>query len=98
MSITSAIVLFAVLWFLVMLCVLPIRLKTQDDVGEIVPGTHAGAPHNPQIGKKAKITTAIASVLWVVIAGILFSGKITVRDIDWFNRMGPAPVIGETNG
>ena len=44
MSIVSAIVLYAVFWFLIFLIVIPIRLQTQGDVGEIVPGTHAGAP------------------------------------------------------
>ena len=46
MSIVSAIVLYAVLWFLTLFVVLPIRLETQGDRGEIVPGTHAGAPSN----------------------------------------------------
>ena len=45
MSITSALVLFVVIWFLTFLVVIPIRLKTQGDVGEIVPGTMAGSPH-----------------------------------------------------
>ena len=85
---TSAIVLFAVLWFLTFLIVLPIRLKTQGDVGHIVPGTHAGAPHEPQLKKRALITTAIAAVLWCIIAGIILSGAVTVRDIDIFGRMG----------
>ncbi len=88
MSIVSAIVLFAVIWFLTFLCVLPIRLKTQGDVGEIVPGTQAGAPHEPQLWKRAKITTLIAIVLWIIIAGIILSGVIEVRDFDWFNRLG----------
>ena len=44
MSIVSAIVLFAVIWFMVLFIVLPIRLETQGDVGEHVPGTHAGSP------------------------------------------------------
>ncbi|MYM56672.1 DUF1467 family protein [Thalassovita mangrovi] len=84
---TSAIVLFAVIWFMTFFIVLPIRLKTQGDVGEIVPGTQAGAPHEHNLKKKALITTAIAIVLWCVIAGIILSGLITVRDIDWFHRM-----------
>ncbi len=87
---TSALVLFAVLWFLTFLVVLPIRLKTQGDVGQIVPGTHAGAPHEPQLKKRALITTAIAFVLWCIIAGIIVSGTITVRDLDFYGRMGPA--------
>jgi len=97
MGITSALVLFAVIWFMVLFIVLPIRLKTQGDLGEIVPGTQAGAPEKPQMKKRFKIVTAIALVLWVIIAGTILSGVISVRDLDWFNRMGPAPA-GETDG
>ncbi|MFU8883329.1 MAG: DUF1467 family protein [Rhodobacterales bacterium] len=89
MGITSALVLYAVLWFLTFLIVIPIRLKTQGDVGQIVPGTHAGAPHEPNLRKKALITTGVAAVLWAIIAFVLISGMLTVRDIDWFNRMAP---------
>ncbi|MEM8591270.1 MAG: DUF1467 family protein [Pseudomonadota bacterium] len=87
MGITSAIVLYAVIWFLTLLCVIPVRLETQGDKGEIVPGTHAGSPVNPQMKKRFLWTTAIAFVIWAVIAGVILSGLVTVRDIDWFNRM-----------
>ncbi len=90
MGITSALVLYAVIWFMTWLIVIPIRIKTQGDVGEIVPGTHAGSPEVHNLKKKAWITTGIAFVLWLIIAGIILSGWITVRDFDWFNRMGPA--------
>lgn len=92
MTITSAIVLFAVIWFMSFLIAIPIRLKTQGDVGKVVPGTHAGAPEDHQLRKKAVITTIVSAVLWVIISGIILSGWISVRDIDWFQRMGPAPL------
>lgn len=88
MGITSALVLFAVIWFMTFLIVLPFRVETQGDLGEIVPGTHAGAPENHHLKKKAWITTGLAFVLWVIISGIILSGWISVRDFDWFNRMG----------
>lgn len=97
MSIISAIVLFAVIWFMVFFIAIPLRLKTQGDVGEIVPGTHAGAPADHQLKKKAWITTFAAFLLWIVIAGVIVSGQLTVRDLDMFNRMGAAPV-DETDG
>jgi len=75
---------------LTFLVVIPIRLKTQGDVGTVVPGTHAGAPEDHNLKKKAWITTAIAAVLWAVITSIILSGAITIRDLDVFNRMGPA--------
>ena len=97
MPITSAIVLFAIVWFMVFFIALPIRLKTQGDVGQIVPGTHAGAPAEHQLKKKAWITTLVSLVLWVFLVGVIVSGRLTVRDLDMFNRMGPSPT-DETDG
>ena len=98
MSITSAIVLYAVIWFMVFLIVIPIRLQTQGDLGEVVPGTHAGSPEVHNLKKKAWITVWVSLVLWIIIAGIILSGWISIRDIDFFNRMGPAPEFGGTSG
>jgi predicted secreted protein len=98
MAITSALVLFAVIWFMVLFIVLPIRLKSQADTGEVVPGTHASAPDNPQLKKRALIVTAITVVLWVIVVGIIVSGAVTVRDIDMFNKLNPSVFDDGTNG
>lgn len=89
MTITAAIVLFAITWFMTFFIVLPLRLKTQGDVGEVVPGTPQGAPHEANIARKAKITTAIATVIFAIIASIIVSGKVSVRDFDWRGIMHP---------
>jgi hypothetical protein len=49
--------------------------------------------------KKAMITTVVAMVLWGLIGGTILSGKISVRDIDLFNRMGaePTPLVTPSN-
>jgi len=87
MGITSAIVLFAVVWFMTFFIVLPLRNTTQGDTGDVVPGTHRSAPANADVGRKARITTLIALPIWAVLAFVILSGWITVRDLDWFNRM-----------
>ncbi|SCZ53042.1 DUF1467 family protein [Epibacterium ulvae] len=87
MGVTSGLVLYAVLWFLTFLTVLPIRVKTQGDLGDVVPGTHAGAPEHHYLKQKAWITTGLAAVLWAVIATIIFSGAITLNDFDWFDSI-----------
>lgn len=89
MNIVSGIVLFAVVWFMVFFVVLPLRLKTQGEDGAVVPGTHSSAPANPQMWRRARITTIWAVLVWGVIAGVIISGAITVRDIDVMDRMGP---------
>ncbi len=87
---TSAIVLFAVVWFMVFFVVLPLRNETQGEAGKIVPGTHASAPANLNLKRKVWITTLWAVGIWAVIAGVILSEVISVRDLDWFDRMAPS--------
>lgn len=95
MGITSAIVLFAVIWFMVLFIVLPLNLTTQGEEGKVVPGTPRSAPANLRMGRKIRIVTIWAVVAWVVIAGTILSGVISVRDFDWFNRMSTPDVSAE---
>ncbi len=85
----SGLVLFAVIWFLVLFVVLPLRLETQGDRGEIVPGTQAGAPANVNMKRKFIVTTIAAVVIWAIVAAVIWSEIVTVRDLDFFNRMRP---------
>lgn len=87
MPVFSAFVLYAVLWFLTLFVVLPIRLTTQGEAGEVVPGTPSSAPENAQMGRRLKITTLVSAVLWVVIATIIVSGVVSVEDVDIFRRL-----------
>lgn len=100
MGITSAIVLFAVIWFMVLFVVLPLGLQTQSEAGEVVPGTPGSAPANLDLKRKIKQTSFWAVIIWVIVTGVVLSGLITVRDLDWFNRMSTPEVSlsDETNG
>lgn len=89
MGITSAIVLYAVIWWLTLLCVVPIKLRTQADVGKVTPGTQSGAPEVHNLKPKLWITTGISTLLFAIAAGLILSGWISVRDLDLFHRMGP---------
>ena len=86
MGITSALVLYAVIWWLCFLIALPIKVQTQGDLGEIEPGTHAGAPEHHHTRRKAWIVTWVALVLWIIIAGIILSGLISLDDMNFFDR------------
>jgi predicted secreted protein len=93
MTITGALVLFSVIWFMVFFCVLPLRLVTQGDAGEVVPGTPKAAPAGFVVGRKARITTWVTLALWAIVAGVIWSGWIGVRDLDWFGRMSPPSAL-----
>ena len=91
MSITSAIVLFAVIWFMVFLIVIPIRLQ---DPGRRGPrGTTAPMPDRPRCttSQKGVDQHGVSIGLWIVIAGIILSGWITVRDLDFLAGWAPRP-------
>jgi len=85
MTITAAIVLFSVTWFLVFFCVLPFRFESQAEAGSITPGTPASAPADAAIAKKAKITTAIAVVIFAGLYWVIASGVITRDNMDVFH-------------
>ncbi len=87
MSITAVIVVYAVTWFMVFFIVLPLRLTTQGDAGKVEPGTPAGAPAGFVVRRKAFITTIVATLVWALICGVILSGTVTIRDIDFMHRM-----------
>lgn len=82
----SAFVIFAFVWFLTLLCVLPLQTRTQGEAGQIVEGTPSSAPHNLNFPRKLLITTIVAAIVWAIICGIILSGWITIRDVDLFHR------------
>ena len=87
MTITAALILFSVTWFMVLFCVLPVRFESQGDRGKITPGTPASAPEDAMIGRKAKITTVISTVIFALLYGIITSGWVTVADMDIFGML-----------
>ncbi len=87
MTITGALILFSVTWFVVFLCILPMRQISQVESGQIVPGSASSAPVDPQIGRKAWISTLITLIVWMIMCGIILSGWISIRDTDVFHLL-----------
>jgi predicted secreted protein len=87
MSTISAIVLYAVIWFMTMFVALPIGLRTQGDEGVIEPGTHAGAPANYNPKRKAIYVTLAAFVIWGIIVAVIKAEVLSWHDFDWTTRL-----------
>ena len=87
MTITAALVLFSVIWFLLLFIALPLRLSTQGEYGKIVSGTPSSAPTNPQIKKIMIWVTVISIVLWIPICLLISSGLLTISDLDFYGRL-----------
>jgi predicted secreted protein len=64
MNIVTGFVVFSITWFVVLFTVLPWGVRTQDEEGEVIPGTAESAPINPAIWKKFLATTIITSIFF----------------------------------
>lgn len=67
MSISGAIAVYFVCWWVVLFAILPFGVRSQSETDETVPGTDPGAPMAPQLGKKA---------LWTTLASIPVFGLV----------------------
>ena len=65
MTITSAIVLLSVYWFIILFIILPINVTTQNDDRNIIEGTAPSSPVNPNLKRKFSITTIVSIILWI---------------------------------
>lgn len=81
MTITSGIVLFAVIWAVVFFMVLPFGQVSQHEAGDVVPGTPASAPSNAQIKRKVLITTGVSVVAFAVVLTVVLMKLFTIDDI-----------------
>lgn len=70
MSLTGAIIVFVLAWWISFFAVLPIGVKGQWEDGSTIPGTEEAAPNNPMLIKKviwasggAVVVTALAALL-----------------------------------
>lgn len=88
MSITGAIVLYATLWFLCLFLMLPIGHRSQADAGSIVPGTHAGAPSEARLARKAVWATLLSAAVFAVVAWVILADIVTRADMTSFNPLG----------
>ena len=81
MTITSAIVLFAVIWAVVFFMVLPWGQVSQYEAGDVVPGTPASAPSDAMIRKKLWITTCISIVAFAIVFCVIYFRWVTIDDL-----------------
>jgi predicted secreted protein len=62
-----AFAIYFIIWWACLFAVLPFGVQSQSDSGEMVQGTSAGAPVNPQLGRVAALTTIVASIAFAVV-------------------------------
>jgi predicted secreted protein len=84
MQIGSAIAVYFIIWWVTLFCVLPFGVRSQQEAGEVTPGSDPGAPAAARIGRVALINTVVAFVVfaafWAFYVMNVFDLQV-VRDL-----------------
>jgi predicted secreted protein len=72
MATSTVIAIYFIIWWVVLFAVLPWGVHSQQESGEVAPGTDPGAPVAHRIGMKLVWTTVVASVVF----GILYAAYV----------------------
>ncbi len=82
MKLTSAIAIYFLIWSLTLFAVLPTGVRTAREAGrKPVPGQADSAPLSPDLWRKARWTTIIATVLFAIYYANYVGGWIGMDNI-----------------
>ncbi len=80
MSLVSGLMMYAVMWWAVLLMVLPFGVRTvREEGGELPSGQAASAPAKPRIGLKMLATTLITGAIMGLILALVEAEVIDFR-------------------
>ena len=74
MSVTSAVAIYFVIWWIVLFAVLPWGIRTQQEDGEIVPGSVPSAPTRMRFLKIIVANSIVAAIVFAAFYAVLHSG------------------------
>jgi predicted secreted protein len=78
MPITTGLAIFFLIWWVVLFAVLPWGVRSQDEHGEVIPGTDPGAPAIPQLRRKLFWTTLVSLAVFAVCYLIYVKQLVTI--------------------
>ncbi|HJZ33266.1 MAG TPA: DUF1467 family protein [Hyphomicrobiaceae bacterium] len=91
MSLTFAIAIYVLMWWVVLFAILPLGVRTQGEEGAIVPGTPESAPARPRFLRIGLLTTLVTSVLF---AGFWAAIRFNLVDFGYWLELG-WPELGQ---
>ncbi len=85
MSLTTALAIYFIIWWTVLFAVLPWGVRSQQESGEVAPGTDPGAPAIPRLKQKVIWTTVVATIVFTFCFVIATYRLVTIDDlVAWF--------------
>lgn len=85
MTLTSALAIYFILWWLALLVVMPFGTTTQEEAGEVVPGTVSSAPHRPLVARRLIAATLLSAALFAAYYVVWTNDLVMLDDIPFLN-------------
>ena len=70
-TVGGSIALYFVVWWTLLFAILPIRIRSQADLGTITEGTEPGAPADPALRQRAIWTSIVSTIVFAVLAALM---------------------------
>ncbi len=88
MKLGTIVAIYFLIWWITLFAVLPWGVRSQEEGGDVIPGTDPGAPMRHRIWSKLGWTTLVATVVFGILFVIYDYGLIPY---DYLGRIaGPA--------
>ena len=84
MGIGTGIAIYFIIWWMVLFISLPFRMKPQFETGEVVEGTEAAAPSDPQMLKRMLWNTVLSGVVFFLFWFVVYYLEIGVNSFPEF--------------
>jgi predicted secreted protein len=82
MSISLALAVYFICWWVVLFAILPLRIGPQPPEGERdAIADAAGAPYAPNVGRKFILTTFVSAAVFAIIYAILAFQLVTLDNL-----------------
>lgn len=84
MSVAFGLAIYFMIWWIILFAVLPLGMRrTQEEAGDVLPGSEPSAPERPQFLKVIIITTVLATIVFGAYTSLRASG-FGLDDIPFF--------------
>jgi predicted secreted protein len=80
-SLTTAVAIYFIIWWVVLFAVLPFGVRSQQESGEVAPGTDPGAPAVPDLKRKLVATTLLACLVFALLFIIYSFRLVSIDDL-----------------
>lgn len=75
MSVAFSLAIYFMMWWIILFAILPFGLhRTQEEAGNVQPGSEPSAPEKPRFLKVLVLTTFVTTVLFSIFFGLRSAG------------------------